>query len=450
MKIFILTSLLSSLALAGPHFSEGVMGNGIEWQARFNMPDCDHEGQKLGAWCLDADKKEARIKSGIENQLKEWMRRDDVKAIYASYLSFSNYYIMDKLCEVSKDREVEVDGVKKIIPGKKVQIYVDSATTYALKNNDKCGPKFNVSLRGKGPYGSEGAHLQHMKIFVASPTEELPLLAGRTPGERAELGQLKLRWTSSSANMSGYGTNLHFENWLFFTGDVAKHTAQKNLCVFKAFAAIEEGDYRQQFSDVFNACVAQITAPYDKDIRMFVVPNTKRSENPYFSGLKNLLYRAQTSLKVAIHRLISNAVVGPIIYAHDKKKLDVKVLLDDDSMLIANGQGGFDMHGGDARTYERLQAANVNVGLIETNAQAKPGKGHLFHNKFVIADDKALFQGAGNFTGAALNISGSSKTRFGNYEQYYVIKDQGVVDAYIKAFEELSQRSTDPQDHPLK
>jgi hypothetical protein len=438
MKItfLVLPLFLLTKTWADPHFAQGVMENGIKWQARFNMPDCEHQGQKKGAWCLDEDKKAAVEKSGIESQLISWMYDENVKGLYVSYLSFSNYTILNALCDVSKTRNI------------KVQIYVDTATERILDKNSSCGKKFKVELRGKGPYGAEGAHLQHMKIFLASPTEELPLWSELSAKEREDLQDAQLRFTSSSANMSSYGTNLHFENWLFFTSNLKQHTGQKNLCVFKAFAA---GNDREVFSNAFNQCVQNIFADYDLGIRMFVAPNSLVSENPYISGMKKVLLTAKSSLKLAVHRLTTGLVVKPLVQRKNEG-LDVQVLLDDDSLLIAKGHGGFDMTSADANTFTTLVKNQVDVRVMETNEAAKDGSAHLFHNKFVIADDRLLFQGAGNFTGTALNVAGgrpdNAKIQYGNYEQYYLIEDQGIVAAYVRAFAELKARATKPTDHP--
>jgi phosphatidylserine/phosphatidylglycerophosphate/cardiolipin synthase-like enzyme len=78
---------------------------------------------------------------------------------------------------------------------------------------------------------------------------------------------------------------------------------------------------------------------------------------------------------------------------------------------------------------------------METNADSTT---HLFHNKFIVIDDKVVFNGAGNFTSASLNTFG-----LGNMEQFYIIKIPELVQAYSKGWDTLHFRSTKATNHPV-
>ncbi|MBT5094915.1 MAG: hypothetical protein HOM21_11755, partial [Halobacteriovoraceae bacterium] len=290
-----------------------------------------------------------------------------------------------------------------------------------------------------------------MKIFLASPTEELPLLTELSATAAATVRNGKVRFTSSSANMSGYGTNLHFENWLFFTDRGDSYLAQKNACIFKAFGGENN---REAFTTTFKACERNIKARKSYDVRMMVAPTTIKYQHPYINGMKYILERkTKKSVKVAIHRLTTNLVTRLFI-DRIKRNVPVSLVMDDDTYLYSIDAGGFDVTDSDANSMKKVRNAGGDVAFIQTNEEAKPGKGHLHHNKYIIADDKYLFQGAGNFTGKALNMGWEDGKgyipAFGNYEQFYIIKDAGIVKAYVNAFAELRARASTSSEHPVQ
>ncbi len=422
--IFVLL-LLSNSLMASPPFAKGQNGD-LKWELRFNLPVCDHAGQKKGAWCTSKDKSASVEYSGVEKRLRSWISNEKIKSIYLAYFSFSNTRMRQSLCYAAENR------------GLKVTIFInesnlESPNVIKLRN---CSKNIKVIGKGKGPFGTKGAHLMHMKIFMASFTETIKPFHKYSDREKAELQNTPLYFTSSSANMSSNGTGLHFENWLFFNTKLSSHLAQQNICIFTALMAKND---RRVFAENYKACARSIESKPRSDLKFFVVPNLKM-EKPY-KAMMAMLKNAKKEVLVAIHRLTTKNVYGPLKAAAQRVK--VRVIFDDDTLRAGVVDGGVYKGPGyhDVLAYRALRK-QAEVSFVETNASEIFT--HMFHNKFIVTDREFVFQGAGNFTGAALNIN-----KTGNYEQFYVIRIPEIADAYTRGWMELRRRATLRKDHPI-
>lgn len=402
---------------------------GLDWEVRFNLPNCDHEGEAKDAWCEVTDANRASKKNGVEAKLKSWIKDPKVKSVYLSYFSFSNKGVRKALCTAAKDEARNL----------KVTVYIDSGNEYHanVRALDECSKNTTVIAKGKGPFGSSGAHLQHSKIFMASEVANLKPLHEMNAAELKEISGTKLRWTSSSANMSSYGTTLHFENWLFFGSDASASIAQQNVCVFRAFT--EKND-RRVFAKAYRECIKKIKAPKRKDIEFYAVPSS-RIAKPY-TAMTNMINNADSEVLVAIHRLTTGKIYRTLFRDAAYRGVDVKIIFDDDTLRSSKVNGGHahDVGRHDVLAYRTLRR-DAQIYFMQTNAETTT---HLFHNKFIVADGKSLFQGAGNFTGTALNVNGS-----GNYEQFYYITIPAIVKAYKAGWEVLQGRATRQDRHPI-
>jgi hypothetical protein len=432
-KLFLLLSfVLTFQAFAQTTSEPFAKGNsqGLNWELRLNLPDCDHAGQKPGAFCTYKDMYKAARKSGVEDKLRDWMFDPEVKALFLAYFSFSNKTIRKRLCSASQKRQLPIT------------IYLDDANADELREwfDTKCkGQKTIVVKRLGAPFMSPGGHLQHAKIFMAAGTKNLKEYTKMSTSEKAEARNRTLKFTSSSANMSSGGLSVHFENWLLFEQNETKNLAQSNICAFLAFedATKEASNPRDIFAKSYNSCQKRIEDSRRRDISVIMVP-TKSSYKP-LNAMKNVVNSAKKNLRVAIHRL-TTAQIYRSIFGKKADSVDFEMIMDDDTLRVGVRDGGLarDVGSNDIKAYRHLRRKG-EVTFMETNAET-----HLFHNKFVIADDKALFQGAGNFTGRALNTYG-----YGNYEQFYEIRIPEIVKAYIRGFQEMKRRSTKRSNHPV-
>lgn len=404
--------------------------NGLNWELRLNLPDCDNAGQKPGAFCTFKDMYKAARKSGVEDRLYDWMMDPEVKALFLAYFSFSNKTIRKRLCTTSLKRQIPIT------------IYLDQANADELQGwfVSKCKGQKTIKIKRLGaPFASKGGHLQHSKIFMASQTVKLKEYALMNEEEKAQARQRELKFTSSSANMSSGGLSVHFENWLMFGQNETKQLAQTNVCAFLAFekATAEYANPREVFATQYQSCYKRIQDKRRKDISMIMVP-TKSSYKP-LNSMRSVVNSASKNLRVAIHRLTTSQVYRSIL-GKKADYVDFEMIMDDDTLRVGVRDGGLarDVEASDIRAYRYLRNKG-EVTFMETNAET-----HLFHNKFIIADDKALFQGAGNFTTRALNTG-----RYGNYEQFYEIRIPEIVKAYVRGFEEMKRRSTKRSNHPV-
>ncbi len=432
---------LSAFALTQPYAS-GTAGE-LKWEVRFNHLSntagagsvCDHtaQGKPRGAWCEPSDANNARAQVGIEDRLIQIMNEPDIKSVTLSYFSFSSTTIQNALCQAAQTKNL------------KVTIYIDQSSAGSLAGLAACHTNIKVVGQGVGPFGAPGSHLQHMKIFMASSlAEPTPLsdLTSLAPAQRqaAENGRTFL--VSSSANMSSYGTSLHFDNWLIFEGKFKENVMQSNACVFSALKLGQANvDSRKQFARKYKACRNKIALPELADLKFYAVPHDGINPEP-LKAFERVVKSAQNEVLVAIHRLTTNALVTPLVLAK-YNGVSVSVLFDDDTLRTGKVNGGpvHDVGKDDIKSDRRLRAENIRTLYMETNASTTK---HLHHNKFVVADGKALFQGAGNFTGTSLNTYA-----LGNYEQFYEIRVPGIVKAYRDAWLELKSMATPFANHPV-
>ncbi|MCC7440746.1 MAG: hypothetical protein IT285_03875 [Bdellovibrionales bacterium] len=440
-SLFVLSALISASAQAAPApFASGESA-GMKWEVRFNLPDCNHPGQAPGAWCDFTDSGAAVEKSGVEAALREAMLAPTTKSVQMAYFSFSNKRVKKSICEAAK-------------VGKKVTIYIDQSSAAQLSNPefqaadpncDMTALRANLRVvpRGKGPFGTEGAYLQHMKIFMASPLVNPKPLHEMSAAEASVAKETRTLVTSSSANMSSFGTNLHFENWLFLDAKTSDHLAQANYCVFKALeAAGMNAESQMKIATTIRDCRARIASPERRDLKFFPVPHGNVNPKPY-QALKTLLEGAREEVLVNIHRLTSSMVTRPMIRAI-RNGAKFNMVMDDDTLRTGKVDGGHghDVGAEDVKSHRDVRDAGGDVRFLETSAEG--GAAQLHHNKFMVVDNKTLFQGAGNFTSASLNISAP-----GNCEQFYVITVPGIVQAYKRAHQEIWRRATPEANHPV-
>jgi len=341
-------------------------------------------------------------------------------------------------------------------PDIRIDIFLDSSNfekvdgvivpLKSAKTVTKCADNISVHSRGKSPFGTSGAHLQHMKVFLASPQSELiPLSVLFKRGDRDEvkrLSETRTVVTTASANLSSSGTSLHFENWLFFEDDTSSHMIQANICSLWALRKARGENGRPVFAAELNSCLTDIYSKERRDLKFFAVPHGRKNPRPYLA-LKRELDKANSEIMVAIHRLTTNSI-GSLLSSAAKRNVNVRVVYDDDTLIASNPDADVDREkirasGQDVKIYRSITRAGVKSRFMETNHEIV----HLHHNKFMVIDGKVLFQGAGNFTGTALNVG----NRPGNYEQFYLIKIPEIAEAYQAAWYRLYRLATPARDH---
>lgn len=421
------SSTVLDASTISPPFASGEVTD-LKWAIRFNFPDCNHPGQKPGAWCESTDATVSAKKSGIEDHLELWVNDPKVKSIKMAYFSFSNKNTVRMLCKAATDR-----GLKAVlyIHGQSI---VDNVNT--LKN---CSPQ-NIQVIERGTiFGTQDGYLQHAKIFLASELENMKPQSDLTGQEATDAQASTVRVASSSANMSSYGTSLHFENWMFFDAAANTQLAQQNLCFFKGIEEMQNND-RNSYAAIYKDCREKIQAPVNNDIVFYPNPHGGINPEPY-KDMIDLVKNAQQSIKIGIHRFTSTGLFEAL--AEKAATIPVSIIMDDDTLRtgVKNGGAALDVGANDVQAYRAVRNGGAKVTFMETNADTNK---HLFHNKFMVVDEKILFAGAGNFTTTSLNAFGN-----GNFEQFYIIRIPAMVKAYSDAWERLHLLTTPADQHAV-
>ena len=423
-----------------PPWRSGVAEGDLRWESRFNFPPCDYsaEGYPKGVYCRLPDKPAAVKKSGIEDSLTAWMNDPAIKSVHLAYFSFSNSGIRKALCKAATTRSL------------KVYVYIHRQNLASLEELANCSSNIVVVPRGT-EFGV--GYLQHSKIFMAS-VEESPLalhehVTSSAPEVVEAVKTSRTRFTSSSANMSANGTGMHLENWLLFDSPTTDHLAQTYICFFRAMKQVAQGDgnvERESFATINKDCQDKITGAPREDLKFYAVPHGNLTARPQ-DAVKTLIAGAQQSIKIAIHRLTTMAIVGPLA-ERAKNGLPVTILYDDDTLRMSKCDGGpaLDIGADDANGLKKLIEAGVTVKFLQSNGEI----GQLHHNKFMIVDDKTLLQGAGNFTATSLNLTADYNPKgFGNMENFMVINEANIVKAYVEGWDYLNSVATDLAAHPV-
>lgn len=419
-----------------PPFAKGEF-SGINWQVRFNLPDCKHHGHPSGAWCTTDDRESSARKSGIEAQLMQWIKNPKTKSITMAYFSFSNSRIKVALCEAAKTR------------GVKIRLYLHNQNMPTVEDLQTCAPE-NLKVIARGTEFGSG-YLQHAKMFLVSEASTpAPLSLITDAAEKAALSKTGVHFISSSANLSTYGTSLHFENWIMFTTSYGNRLAQENLCYFHALensSTGQGGDERLIFAKINKQCLDNISAPAIPTARFVPVPHGDLTEQPA-DTLAKIIKNAKSSIKVGIHRLTASTISN-LLAERNRSGVKVKINYDDDTFvsgkcrpvaLTSDGEDEKKFEADDVYSMRLLKKSGVDVAFVETNNEIK----HIHHNKFLIADDKVLFQGAGNFTSTSLN-----QYKTGNMEYFYVFTDPKLVQAYVNAWDKIRSVATPWEKHPM-
>jgi hypothetical protein len=391
---------------------------GFEYDVRFTNPVCgpyayDKPVQSVSGKTLtqkpkdvyctqkDAAASGARAEAPL-SKLLSWINDASTKEIFFMYLSFSSTPVTEALCKAVKER------------GVKVTFVLDQGTdTTKADQLVACNPQL-VSKNLRGHQGGIG--YAHNKLFVVNPNSK---------------GTIRLAF--SSGNMTS-GTVLHHENWHFITTDVKSYFAQAHLCavngVMDSMGSSSIAEYRKYIS----ACRAKIKAPAEDDIRVFFSPAAGAAATKYMTAA----IAKSNQILIGAHRFSYNEMIKALGDRIAKSpKLDLRIVADDDTYWVGTtGNQVGDNLPMEYNNIMRLVKQGAQVKWMETNHQAHL----LYHSKFLVFDDKAVFAGAGNLTGTGFKE---------NFENYYFITIPSVVQAFRKQYQHVwTNLATAPADMP--
>jgi len=393
-----------------PPFALGESEDGMKWELRLNRMQCAHP-DKPTTWCAESDRPAATALSGIEPTLISWIEDPAVTSVKITYMTFSSSKVAKALCDQATNRGLSVDVYLQ-------RDYVEppTAATGAYKTLVDCAAQvatFRVHGRGTDQW------LNHAKIFLI---------------ERGD----RLRFTSSSANLSSSGVSLHYDNWLLIDAPTTHPLSQQNLCYFGALDGMKNPQGipdKGLFMNLWKTCSAGIRLEPGAKTRFIGVPAAQGMERP-LETLLGLIDGAQHTIRIAAHKITatSSMPIASRLAAKIAQGISVQVVFDDDTILKAlnlPGSQSLNVSAEEIAGYQILSDAGAELTFADTNEQL----GLLMHNKYVIVDDTIMFTGAGNFSKASLTGK--------NTEQFYVSTEPALVSAYVKGWTELRSWAKD-------
>lgn len=423
-------SILSFLAvplhaMAQSGQSRGVMGSGqtgsLSWEVRAHAGGCAHPG-KPATWCDESDRAGIVTDMGIEDMMVREINAPETRFVAVSYYAFGSPRVADAICERTVAGTLRAVAVLQDWPNPRGTGSDGYRKLFACAENN---PALSVTKLG----GEGGIH--HAKIFLASESEN--------PFNPSSLGtDARILVTVSSANLSHNGVGMHLENWLIMQGPASNEVLRGNWCYVNALPLLagNRGGFHQAHTACLSTAAAASHDASDRDVQFIPMPATKPAPKA-IDALLSMISSAQESIQVAAHiftsaRTSRSGLVVALIDAA-RRGVRVEIMLDDDTEMVFRRLPGWQrlkVGADDIEAVQTLLSSPVKIKSIDTNE----GTGQLHHNKFIIVDDRYLWTGSGNFT--ASSLAGR------NTEQFYVIRDQEITDAYRKIWEILERSAT--------
>ena len=393
------------------------------FEVRFTEPQCDAvpaHGVPAGVRCYGsrAEQDDSRQAAGIVDHIVRWIdatRRArethpgrDVR-IAMAYPIWSEWRIYEALCRATA-AGVRLDG------------YFDRGTESdepaRLAADPTCGP--------------ERIHLHALGGVTDYPDWRLMQLKMML----FDTGEPTTRLLFGSANMTTYGTSIHFENWVFGRFPSDSWFVDAHRCASTALEADayrEDGTYPNVFRATYDRCVGRIPGHRDPRFRVFFGPDPDMAAMDLLEGE---VMEAAVTVDVAAQHFSAFELGRAIRDAARAPGIRTRLLLDDDTWYDDG-----DIGGGDRAMYDSLLAGEpMDVRFLQTNRHLDFGWQYQ-HNKYVIMDGESVFCGTGHFTSSAFRD---------NYETFYLIRQPELASRFTSHFERLHSLGRAPETLPLE
>jgi phosphatidylserine/phosphatidylglycerophosphate/cardiolipin synthase-like enzyme len=376
---------------------------GVDWQLRLNRAQCNHPPHPP-TFCTNADRRRVADESGTEKLILSWISDPQVTSIRLSSMTFSSTAVAKALCTEVAKRPLDVEVYLQTRGKEQGNPENPWVRTFPCLAETGLRGQFKLLERGGKNW------LNHGKVILA-------------------LSDTQARMTSSSANFSSSGFNLHYDNWLILQTDRTHPIAQANICFFESLKQMGLADGRQDkalFQKTQAACGAT-----EGDLRFVVTPRPQGEPSP-LNLLLDEIKGAKDRILIAAHRITDQSqkpfpLIDTLI-AKAKEGVKIRIIFDDDTLIAERklpGFKGLQVNEEEIRGMRRLAEAGADIRFIDSNEAVTA----LMHNKYMIIDGNFLFTGAGNFSLASL--SGR------NIEQFYVVRVPEILAAYERGWDEL-------------
>ncbi len=159
------------------------------------------------------------------------------------------------------------------------------------------------------------------------------------------------------------------------------------------------------------------------NIEVYMGPARLGAPDNLLDVIVNFINGAETSLLIAVQELDSRPIVDAIIRAK-RRRVQVKLVLEADYLLEKDAledpfiaAGGFEMN--------RLLQNAILRSSIYVRSDFNPD---IFHQKFMVRDNKSLLTGSANFTDTDTSM---------NLNHIVIVHDGQIARAYKREYEEL-------------
>lgn len=361
---------------------------------RFTNPKCSKYPDKpQNAFCTRADLPSSQSNpEGPFQKIIDLIRQKDNVQITLGTMSFSNKFVAKELCAAIKR-------------GVNVQVLVDAGvpleTTTEVEN---CGG--HIYKIGTTEQEGQRGDLHHNKFLLAEKSKENVLVV-------------------STGNFSNPALSINHETWTFIKLRGEFKILKDHQCLIQALKQYQ--NEMNQFSKNLRVCRESKTALSSEKVESFFVPtDSKKLIDLISQQMRSSKYVLMTS-----NRYSYDAVTSAF---QTNKSANRRAIFDDD--LYWGGLQPTEDYINEALDAKKI--AKLEKIIPVRYLQTSYGAAQKMHNKFIVFDSMVIV-GAGNYTFAGLTS---------NFENFYLIKDQEIVDKFKQQFEYLWSISTDRLNMP--
>lgn len=373
---------MKSIFLVLLSFSFSALAQNIE--LKFTQPVCkEYAGKPVGAFCTreDVAASTADEAGPLKSLLSEIQDRQNTKITMAT-MTFSHKAVGEALCQAAQ-RGVEV------------QVLIDAEAEPAVaKSVEACGAEL-VLIGAKEKEGQRGdLHHNKFMLFERKSSEDLVIF--------------------STANFSNPGLSINHETWGFVTAGKQSAFMKNHRCLVDSLINSSSG--RRVFRAALEKCMVDDSR---ESIQSLFLP----TESKTLVQLVEASIAESERVWMASNRFSFTPVIDA--FAGRSQNKDSRAIFDDD-LFWAEKLPNSERYSGnvlDAQRINELAKTGVSVRYTQTSFEAA----QKMHNKFLILDEMVIV-GAGNFTSGGMTQ---------NFENFYVIKDQNVVNEFVSYYENL-------------
>lgn len=360
---------------------------------RFTNPKCGrHADKPQNAFCTRVDLQSAQSNpEGPYQKIIELIRQTDNRKMTLGTMSFSNKSIAKELCAAIKR-------------GVTVEVLIDSGVPFETATEvSNCGAQIHKigSIEEEGVRGD----LHHNKFLLVEKNNEKVLVV-------------------STGNFSNPALSINHETWSFIKPGLNSKIIEEHQCLIESLKKYQKD--LSQFNRDLNRCRKGLVNHAEKIESLFVPTDSKKLLTIITQQMKNSKQILMTSNRYSYDVITSAFQLNT--------ESDRRAIFDDD--LYWGGLQPTEDYVNEALDAKKI--AKLEKTTSVRYMQTSFGAAQKMHNKFIVFDSMVIV-GAGNYTFAGLTS---------NFENFYLIKDQKIVEKFKKQFEYLWSLSTPRQNMP--